>query len=80
MTKQPEALRLADALKAYDICASVEAMPDLDVVAVELRRLHEVNQELMEALKEAYEFANGWIEFTWVTKARAAIAKAGEQP
>jgi hypothetical protein len=50
MNTQPEALRLADALEAYDICASVEAMPDLDVVAAELRRLHSLNAELLKAL------------------------------
>jgi hypothetical protein len=43
-TKQPEALRLAQ---------SLEGSPYLNdkIVAAELRRLHEVNQELLKALK-----------------------------
>lgn len=41
MNKQPEALRLANALEKYDICASNDVMPDLDIVATELRRLYE---------------------------------------
>jgi hypothetical protein len=43
--KKPEALRLADALE----CTSV-IYPRAQAAA-ELRRLHEVNQELLEALK-----------------------------
>ena len=42
MSTQPEALRLADALEKYDICAGNDVMPDLDVVAAELRRLFEL--------------------------------------
>jgi hypothetical protein len=46
-TKQPEALRLADELES-------EWFADYDIqnAAEELRRLHEVNTELLEALKE----------------------------
>ena len=44
MTKQPEALRLADALTAPYTEVNREA-------AAELRRLHEVNAELLAALK-----------------------------
>jgi hypothetical protein len=48
MNTQPDALRLAgeleDAGKPTDIT---------DAAAVELRRLHAANQELLEALKEA---------------------------
>jgi hypothetical protein len=46
-TKQPEALRLADELD----CASREDAP-VHTAADELRRLHEVNAELLDALKE----------------------------
>ena len=46
MTKQPEALRLADALE----CTSV-IYPRAQA-AEELRRLHDVNRELLEALKQ----------------------------
>ena len=64
---QPEALRLADTLDQ-----SV-----LKALCAELRRQHEVNQELLAALKEVY------ITCDWhgddgqeaMMKARAAIAK-----
>jgi len=48
MTTQPEALRLADILQHK--LPSIEC---LEVAADELRRLHEVNTELLAALKEA---------------------------
>lgn len=43
--KQPEALRLADAL-----LETVPTINDWDKAAAELRRLHEVNVELFEML------------------------------
>tara|TARA_R110000868_G_scaffold52833_2_gene166405 strand:- start:1720 stop:1980 length:261 start_codon:yes stop_codon:yes gene_type:complete len=49
MTQQPEALRLADELRHW-------RSPDKEAAA-ELRRLHEVNQELLEALKD---MNSGW--------------------
>lgn len=77
MADKPEALRLADFLDdQYDPSHNLEEAAD------ELRRLHAVNQELLEALKQALE------ECIWPNerlsdvheKARAAIAKAeGEQ-
>lgn len=45
MNTQPEALRLADALEDTD------GAQDHDEAAAELRRLHEVNQMLVEALE-----------------------------
>ena len=45
--KQPEALRLADELDR------VYGYPDTNAAATELRRQHELNQELLEALKAA---------------------------
>lgn len=83
MSKQPEALRLADAMSKY--CITDESVLQ---TATELRRLHEVNQELLEALQA---FDNAAKESTTIitfasrslkllTQARAAIAKAtGEQ-
>jgi hypothetical protein len=44
MTKQPEALRLADALE----CAAFLHLVERDMIAAELRRLHEVNLNLIE--------------------------------
>jgi predicted nucleic acid-binding protein len=76
--KQPEALRLADAL-GKEIVRTVH----LDVLHQdalnELRRLHEVNTELVEVLKDILSWEENE-EMTWYPKARAALAKAtGEQ-
>jgi hypothetical protein len=49
--KQPEALRLADALDELDRQFSRNGL--CGDAAAELRRLHEVNQDLLEALHEA---------------------------
>ena len=68
MTTQPEALRLADAL---DTTADFQMRAR--EAAIELRRLHEVNQELLEALKDVMYWDNGKPEWD---VARAAIAKA----
>ena len=69
-TKQPDALRLADEIEAqagtYD-CAA----------ATELRRLHEVNQELLEALCCVRDMVGHPDNLDFID---AAIAKAqGEQ-
>jgi hypothetical protein len=48
--KQPEALRIADALDELDLqFYSTELL--CDAAAAELRRLHEVNAELVEIFK-----------------------------
>ncbi len=73
---QPEALRLANRLDLY--AAGDEHQRDTEEAAAELRRLHEVNQELLAALNEVY------ITCDWhgddgreaMSKAHAAIAKA----
>jgi hypothetical protein len=79
-TKQPEALRLADALERGTYLLYLER----DNTATELRRLHSLNQELLEALKQVMTWIDNWDpEFTydpdWPTdedKAKTAIAKA----
>jgi hypothetical protein len=81
-TKQPAALRLADELES-------EWFADYDIqnAAAELRRLHEVNAELLEALKAIADSAfcghalqpwnNSLVYREWAQqKALAAIAKA----
>jgi mevalonate kinase len=69
MNTQPEALRLAELLEN-----SLKATFNTEEAAAELRRLHEVNQELLKALKA---FMPGAEAMGWNTdKARAAIAKA----
>ena len=62
--KQPEALRLAE-------IADYRDYPTDRLIAAELRRLHEVNVELVEALKAALSDDQPYIE-----KCKAAIAKA----
>ena len=71
---KPEALRLADALDDSSLTVHHKA-------ATELRRLHGVNQDLLEALKELLdrEWQDDEGDFTLEMarkKARAAIAKA----
>ena len=84
--KQPEALRIADAFgiphwTGLPIALHVEA-------AAELRRLHEVNAELVGALEEAAENIAEWGAYASeyfqnkydlqgdIDKARAALHKA----
>ncbi len=83
MTKQPEALLLANILEHQ-----IPSIGCLEIAAAELRRLHEVNQELLEALKEMCSYTaelnpnQGFDGFDHcaVNKARSAIANAtGEQ-
>jgi len=50
MTTQPETLRLADEMESNGECMSA---------AAELRRLHEVNQELLAALEKLARLGNG---------------------
>lgn len=99
MSKQPEALRLADALapvcEAIQYCGNgafgVETVGPIRDSAAELRRLHALNEELLEVLKGMVAIVddsrgvagyhlNGdtaeWDEFDEVDAANAAIAKA----
>ena len=70
--KQPKAIGYAVGLESRGYLAE----------ATELRRLHEVNQELLEALKLALEYWRHRQQRyknrspVWVQAARAAIAKA----
>ena len=70
--KQPEALRLADEL------VETPFQSTRYIAAAELRRLHAVNQELIEALDSALKLIELVmpIEGDVTRKARAAIAKA----
>lgn len=77
--KQPEALRLADVLcyMADDGDMGRKADPKCNKrqAAAELLRLHEVNTELLEALKEMLD-GEGKSFRELCQQARAAIAKA----
>jgi len=71
MSEQPEALRLADAIThpegepTWETCVKA---------AAELRRLHEVNQELLKALNKIATV--NAMDYEYQAWARAAIAKA----
>jgi hypothetical protein len=68
MTTQPEAPQLADRLEdRYAL------HPEVQQAATELRRLHAVNQELLEALKYHQKQTRP------IERTRAAIAKAEGQ-
>ena len=85
-TKQPEALRLADWLDGDDIGVQ-DGLRKMSDCAAELRRLHALNQELLEALtsvtlvcdnvhhgkKDRHGFAE---RCPVIERIRAAIAKA----
>jgi hypothetical protein len=71
--KQPEALRLADLIDDRHATYG-----DIDEAAAELRRLHEVNAELVEALDKLARLGNGdrYGNSIGNTIAQEAIAKA----
>ena len=77
MSKQPEALKLAEEL--HDAAGDYTLFDKTlgYMAATELRRLHAVNQDLLEALSELSEFCKE-LGFSWscIAQARAAIAKA----
>jgi hypothetical protein len=71
---QPEALRLADRLDLY--AGGDKHQRDTEEAVAELRRLHEVNQELLAALKALVEAdAPDYIKSSIWEQARAAITK-----
>ncbi len=78
MTKQPEALRLADRLDP-------RTRKDLDnltcsIASIELRRLHAANEELLGLVKDLQESASYWSEYDVplliVDRINAAVQKA----
>ena len=94
MTTQPEALRLAIQLEREWINDALN-YDTAQNAWVELRRLHEVNQELIKAYRKMCNSAAGYSNYCEDSAStrrcerdfeeaenifRAAIAKAGEQP
>lgn len=81
--EQPTALRLADILEDH-IAVDIDghwSQEQVDRSAAELRRLHALNQELLEALKELVaqnETSMFAVQISGasLSNARAAIAKA----
>ena len=89
MSANPEALRLADELAVHAHHApNGEAYNAAIDAAAELRRLHSLNREMLEALKSAERamsnkrFATEVLEHDSVVREmiRAAIAKATGEP
>ena len=77
MSTEPEALRLADALDELDRQFSRNGL--CGDAAAELRRLHEVNQDLLKALNTILNIClldNGHWAKTIEREAHEAIAKA----
>ena len=78
MSTEPEALRLADALDAEFVQGRISNYNGRKA-AVELRRLHEVNQDLLKALNTILNIClidNGHWAKTIEREAHEAIAKA----
>jgi len=75
MNEQPEALRLAEVFPYLEGGERSQWIMD---AAAELRRLHEMNQELLEALREWKEFWDAECETgeKTVEKMLTAISKA----
>ena len=73
-TQQPEALRLATttpSLRGGDWC---------DKAAAELRRLHALNAELLEALKLTYsELSSQWSPYIRANEKEVAAMKAARE-
>jgi len=80
-TKQPEALRLAEKSEKGHWIGSTDAWRE--EAAAELRRLHEVNVKLLEALKSLIDmdvsYQRGEKVVQAVEAAKAVIAKAEVQ-
>jgi hypothetical protein len=76
MTEQSTALRLADDLIYVSKYSDSEHWSTLAETAAELRRLHAVNQQLLEALKLIASAENSALDLAYCKGiARAAIAE-----
>ena len=73
MNEQPEALRLADLIEWTTV------QQDLMDAASELRRLHELNAELLVAVQGLLDALPSATTHPAIKAARAAIAKAEAQ-
>jgi hypothetical protein len=84
MSERPEALRLADTIEEDPITTWGYREAAYAAAAAELRRLHALNGELLEALKRLHDATwlvsrghyNEELHDIAVSKARAVIAKA----
>ena len=74
MTKQHEALRLAHAIDPGDEGSKTVLTIDVSNAAKELRRLHEVNAELLEVMQNVE--ALGMLPPSLLKRVRLSIAKA----
>lgn len=80
MTAQPEALRLAELLEHID----GDEWRLFDLSAAELRRLYDVNQELLVVLRRAsgelYRASSYCNTYDVLGEVNETIMKTGEQP
>lgn len=84
MSDKSEALKLADVVDEFDVQSEHMPLELYSDISSELRRLHEVNKELLEALRgllalDEEHHQRGHCDddvCAEVLKARAAIAKA----
>jgi hypothetical protein len=87
MTEQPEALRLADWAASYSTTMHNKAAAELRRLHAVNKRLEDVTQELLEALKRLHDATwlvsrghyNEELHDIAVSKARAVIAKSEGQ-
>lgn len=89
MSKQPEALRLADAIADACLMDGISRRQHLDerlLAAAELRRLHSLNAKLVDALEDLFGADMEHVlmgdgkddQIAALAKASAALAKAKE--
>ncbi len=76
MNPQPKALRLADELVEFHGPTKDNASYAAQQAAAELRRLHEVNQDLLASVVELLNSIQPDRDWHKAKRARAAIAKA----
>jgi hypothetical protein len=78
MSTQPEALRIAESIECI-----IQPYPLEVKAAAELRRLHALNAQMLEALQEVFVIGDRLVADVYgrefVHTARAAIAAAREQ-
>ena len=77
MSKQPEALRLADVFEKEGYAVFTN---DMQKAAAELRRLHAINAELVEALKLTYsELSSQWSPYIRANEKAVAAMKSARE-
>ena len=63
MNKQPVALKLAEVIDAFNEADESLPLEMLPRITTEIRRLHEVNVELLTIIKDLQESASYWCDY-----------------